>query len=159
LPITFPKSIPEGALMTIPKHPIQTSPRTPKILPTTDIVQTISTTKTKSITTLTSIEPTTKVPQTTTPLEIKTINTIETTPTISTTPTMLTTSSIPTTSKTTMGMSTTESTVKKGRKRKILIKMPTKKVNIFRPTRTQRVISFSLKKGTVEKIQQYYTAI
>ena len=46
-------------------------------------------------------------------------------------------------------MSTTEATVKKGRKRKILIKMPMKKVNIKKTIKPQRVISFSLKKRTV----------
>ena len=46
-------------------------------------------------------------------------------------------------------MTTTEATVRKGRKRKILIKMPMKKVNIKKTIKPQRVISFSLKKRTV----------
>ena len=46
-------------------------------------------------------------------------------------------------------MTTTETTVRNGRKRKILIKMPMKKVNIKKATKPQKVISFSCKKGTV----------
>ena len=131
LPFTVQKSIPEGALMTVPKHPIQATPLIPKVLQATDIVQIIPTNKITSTTTLTSIESTTKVPQTTTPLEVKTMETIDSTPAITTAPTLSTTSSIPTALVTTIDMSTTEATVEKERKRKILMKMPMKKVNIF----------------------------
>ena len=123
--------------MIVPKHPIQATPIIPKVLPTTDIVQIIPTSKMTSTTTLTSIESTTKVPQTTTPLEIKTVDTIDSTPAITTAPTLSTTSSIPATLATTIDMSTTEATVRKGRKRKILIKMPMKKVNIKKATKPQ----------------------
>ena len=117
--------------MTDPKHPIQATPMIRKVLPTTDIVQIIPTAKIISTTTLTSIESTTKVPQTTTQLEIKTVDTVHSTPAITTGPTSSTTSSIPTTLATTTDISTTEATVNKGRKR-ILTKIPMKKVNIFK---------------------------
>ena len=39
-------------------------------------------------------------------------------------------------------MSTTEATVKKGRKRKLLTKMPMKKVNNKKATKPKKVISF-----------------
>ena len=101
--------------MTVTKHPIQASSMIPKVLATTDIVQSIPRTK---ITTAT--EPTTRMTQTSTPLETKTMDTIETTPTV------FTTSSIPTTLATTIDISTTDATVKKGRIRQM------KKVNIFK---------------------------
>ena len=67
-----------------------------------------------------------------TPIETKTVDTLDSTPAITTVPTLLTTSSIPTTLATTTEISTTEATMNKGRKRK-LIKMPTKKVKIATP--------------------------